>query len=96
MSMTVQIALRISDDLVSAVDRLCEQDPDSPTRSDLLRKAIEIYVEERQRNALERDIIAAYTRLPQSASDLWGSLSDQQDASSAALGGVLDAEDGGW
>lgn len=94
--MTVQIALRISDDLAAAVDRLCDEDPESPTRSDVLRKAIEVYVGEKRRTATDAAIVEAYTRLPQSTPDEWGSLADSQRASSALVAARLDEEDGGW
>ena len=94
--MTVQVALRISDDLAKAVDELCASDPESPTRSDVLRRAIEIYVDERRRVLVDDAIVAGYTRLPQSTLDAWGSLSEQQDARRPSIGAILDGEDGGW
>lgn len=94
--MTVQIALRISDELASAVDQMCRNDPASPTRSDLLRKAIQDFVDRERRAVDDAAIVDAYTRIPQSTPDEWGSLSEQQDSRFSSVAATLDREDGGW
>jgi predicted transcriptional regulator len=94
--MTVQIALRISDELATAVDQLCDREPGSPTRSEVLRRAIEDYVDRKRRAADDAAIVAAYTLTPQSTPDEWGSPAEGQRQSSALVAARLDAEDGGW
>lgn len=90
--MTVQIALRISDDLAHQVDSLTGD----RSRSDLLRLAIEQYVERERRAEIDRRVAAAYAETPQSAIDEWGSLDEWATFGAAATMRQLDEEDGGW
>jgi metal-responsive CopG/Arc/MetJ family transcriptional regulator len=97
--MTVQIALRISDDLAASVDRLCRVETQhglAPTRSDVLRTAIESYVLQRERELIDEQIVAAYTAIPDTVDDEWGNLAQQQAWLRSKAAQTLDAQDGGW
>lgn len=93
--MTVQIALRISDELAASLDRLC-QGEHLPTRSEVLRTAIEHYVRERERELIDEQIVAAYTAVPDTVDDEWGNLAQQQEWLRSKSARALDAQDGGW
>ncbi len=82
--------------MASAVDQIAAADASSPTRSDVLRKAIEAYVRAERRKFVDESIVAAYTNVPQSTTDEWGSLTKQQEERIPRIGTLLDAEDGGW
>jgi metal-responsive CopG/Arc/MetJ family transcriptional regulator len=95
--MTVQIALRISEELAASVDRLCVVDGGLKSRSEFLRTAIEKHVAERNRALVDAQIIAGY--LAKSADqtvDEWGDLGAQHDLLNAENAKALDAQDGGW
>lgn len=94
--MTVQIAFRISDELAESVDRLCASESIDSNRSEFLRAAVTAYVVEKQRELFDAQIVAGYTRIPNSTEDEWGDLGRQQDTILGVVGRGLDAEDGGW
>jgi metal-responsive CopG/Arc/MetJ family transcriptional regulator len=95
--MTVQIALRISEDLAQSVDRLCAADGAHTSRSEFLRVAIEKHVAERNKALVDAEIVAGYLAKPADQTvDEWGDLAAEQDWLNAENAKALDAQDGGW
>jgi predicted transcriptional regulator len=95
--MTVQIALRISEELAASVDQLCAADGGKLSRSEFLRVAIEAHVVERRKALVDAQIVAGYTAKPSApAVDEWGDLAEQQDWLNVDNAKALSAEDGGW
>jgi Arc/MetJ-type ribon-helix-helix transcriptional regulator len=91
--MTRQIALRLSDALVEAVDRLVVSDPGLASRSEAIRVAVERYVASASRAAIDGAIVEAYDRTPPGQVDEWGD-AEQQALQAALLNAArLDAED---
>jgi metal-responsive CopG/Arc/MetJ family transcriptional regulator len=95
--MTVQIALRISEELAASVDQLCNADGGHTSRSEFLRMAIEKHVAERKKAIVDAQIVAGYLAKPADQTvDEWGDLAAQHDWLNAERAKALDAEDGGW
>lgn len=95
--MTVQIALRISEELAASVDQLCAADGGKLSRSEFLRVAIEVRVLELRRALVDAQIVAGYAVKPAApAVDQWGDLAEQQDWLNVDNAKALSAEDGGW
>ena len=92
--MTVQIALRISDELASELDASVAEGFES--RSEALRVAIEEFVGKRRAARLDQQIVEGYRRVPPVESDEWGSLRAATALAATALARALDEEDGGW
>ncbi len=93
--MTVQIALRISDDLARELDATVQSDR-FENRSDALRVAVEEFVRRRRSAAIDRAIIDGYRRVPVAVVDDWGSIESAHAIASSILAHSLDTEDGGW
>lgn len=95
--MTIQIALRISEELAASVDQLCTADGGMISRSEFLRIAIEKHVSDRKRTLVDAQIVASYSAQPPApAIDEWGDLAKQQDWLNYDNARALEAEDGGW
>jgi metal-responsive CopG/Arc/MetJ family transcriptional regulator len=99
--MTVQIALRISEDLAASVDRLCSADGGTKSRSEFLRVAIEKHVAEQNKAIVDAQIVAGYLAKPADQTvdqpvDEWGDLATQHDWLNAENAKTLDSQDGGW
>jgi metal-responsive CopG/Arc/MetJ family transcriptional regulator len=92
--MTVQIALRISDELAGQLDATVDDGFES--RSEALRVAIEEFVSRRKSARLDREIVEGYKRIPSAETDEWGSVETAHVLTSTILARALDEEDGGW
>ncbi|MGI8904180.1 MAG: ribbon-helix-helix protein, CopG family [Solirubrobacteraceae bacterium] len=64
----VQTLVQLTDELVALLDQRAVRDRRS--RSDLIRQAIERFVEDDRQAEISRQIVAGYTRIPQSDDDL--------------------------
>lgn len=62
-SMTIQIAVKMPDELAAAADELVSNGT-YPSRSELARQAIEALVAEARRHAADRAYREAYTAMP--------------------------------
>jgi Arc/MetJ-type ribon-helix-helix transcriptional regulator len=97
--MTTQLALRLDDDQVHELDRLVVTWDDLVNRSEAVRMAISEFIERRRKLEIDRQIVDAYTRIPQLGpddADEWGDLGAQITASQNRMAASLDREDGGW
>lgn len=92
--MTVQIALRISDELAGQLDASVADGFES--RSEALRVAIEEFVDRRESARLDKEIVEGYRRIPVVETDEWGSLETAHVLTALILARALDEEDGGW
>lgn len=77
--MTVQLVIRVPDDVVAAVDDLVREGV-FDSRSDVVRAGLAAVIEHRRRVAVGQAIADGYRRVPQSEDDLSWS-----DAASAAM-----------
>jgi Arc/MetJ-type ribon-helix-helix transcriptional regulator len=68
--MTIQIAIRLPDELVRGVDRLVERGRFA-SRTDAVRAALERLVTEAHQTELDEAIVAGYRRLPDAAAEPW-------------------------
>lgn len=91
--MTTQIAVRLPDPLVQALDALTQG---TSTRSQIVRLALEQFVEREERRRTDEALIRGYTKHPPGGVDEWGDLDAQSDAEGRAAGRALDEWDGGW
>lgn len=89
----MQIAVRLPDPLVEALDTLAEG---ALTRSDVVRLALEQFVEREERRRIDEALIKGYTEHPVIGDDGWGDFEAQMDAASREAGRALDEWDGGW
>ncbi len=83
--------VQLTDEISDRLDREAAQRGCS--RSAIIRQAV---AEHLDRSSMERDVeayVAAYRRLPQGTSDVWGDLETAGSADSHALALSLDAED---
>ena len=67
--MTIQLVTRVPEDVASSVDALVT-DGVFASRSEVVRKALDLLIERERRAAIGRAILAGYERLPQEADDL--------------------------
>lgn len=91
--MTTQIAVRLPDPLVEALDALVEG---TLTRSDVVRLALEQYVQREERRKIGEALVRGYTEHPPGDVDEWGDLQEQTARNRRAAMAALDAWDGGW
>jgi len=91
--MTTQIAVRLPDPLVEAIDGLAEG---ALTRTDVVRLALEQFVEREARRKIDEALIRGYTEHPPGGVDQWGDLEAQTAAEGRRAAAALDAWDGGW
>ena len=97
--MTTQLALRLDNDQLRELDRVVTTWDDLVNRSDAVRIAITEFIERRRQLEIDRQIVEAYQRIPQSGpgeTDEWGDLGAQMRAAHERTAGALDREDGGW
>jgi len=67
--MTIQIAVKLPDDLVNAIDRLV-QDGAFDSRSQAIRSGLEAMVAGRRRQAIDRQYRDAMDRLPETNEEI--------------------------
>lgn len=91
--MTTQIAVRVPDPLVEALDTLAEG---TLTRSDVVRVALEQYVQREERRKIDEALVRGYTEHPPGGIDEWGDLDAQTARAGREAAAALDAWDGGW
>lgn len=91
--MTTQIAIRLPDPLVEAIDALAEG---TLTRTDVVRLALEQFVEHEQRRQVDEALIRGYTQHPPGEPGEWGDLDAQTERAGREAAAALDAGDGGW
>jgi len=94
--MTKQIALRLPESLVKAVDIIVAADDSLATRSAALNQAVRDFVDVRSRRAVDAAIVNGYERIPAGTVDEWGDCDAAALAAALANAARLDAEDGGW
>ena len=91
--MTTQIAVRLPDPLVEALDAIAAG---SATRSEIVRLALEQFVQREERRKIDEAIIRGYTEHPPGGEDGWGDLDAQTDRLGREARAALDEWDGGW
>lgn len=64
-----QLVVRVSGDLAAAVDRLVDLG-EVASRSEAVRIALEHLIDERRREAIGRQIVDGYQRIPETAEEL--------------------------
>lgn len=94
--MTIQIAIRLPDQLVSELDALVSRGEGPTNRTAAIQRALEDYLALERRRAIDRSIVEGYTRLPPPTVDEWGDLDAEQLAWASMTSAALDTEDGGW
>jgi Arc/MetJ-type ribon-helix-helix transcriptional regulator len=97
--MSTQVALRLDPEQLRELDRIVITWDDLVNRSDAVRLAIAEFIERRRQLEIDRQIVDAYTRIPQSGPgdiDEWGDLGVQMDRAGREMAASLDREDGGW
>ncbi len=94
--MTKQIALRLPESLVKAVDIIVAADDSLATRSAALNQAVRDFVDVRSRRAVDAAIVNGYERIPAGTVDEWGDCDAAALAAALVNAARLDAEDGGW
>lgn len=93
--MTRQIAVRLPEGLVVELDGAVERGHHD-NRTEVVRAALESYLVQLRRAAVDDAIREGYRRHPQAGVDVWGDLDAQSAAVAGRAGAALDAEDGGW
>jgi len=68
--MTTQVAFRLSEQLLTSIDHLVETGR-FPSRTDVIRAAVEQLIEQAHRSELDAAIVAGYQRLPDEPADAW-------------------------
>jgi predicted transcriptional regulator len=91
--MTTQIAVRLPDPLVEALDAIAAG---TATRSEIVRLALEQFVQREERRKIDEALTRGYAEHPPGGEDEWGDLDAQTDAEGRAAGRALDEWDGGW
>ncbi len=94
--MIKQIALRLPEELVERLDAVVAADPSLPTRSAALHGALDAWVTQRERAAIDAAIVDGYRRHPPGTVDDWGNPEEAAIAAALLNAARLDAEDGGW
>ncbi len=97
--MTTQLALRLDDEQVRELDRIVVTWDDIVNRSEAVRLAVAEFIERRRKLEIDRQIVEAYTRIPQSGpgdADQWGDLGVLMAVAQERMAAALDREDGGW
>jgi metal-responsive CopG/Arc/MetJ family transcriptional regulator len=64
-----QTLVQLNDELLALLDRRAAQDGRS--RSQLIREAVEEYLRDDRESEIDRQIVEAYTRMPQPEHDPW-------------------------
>lgn len=67
--MTTTMAIRLDEELIEEVDRWVDKDG-LGSRSELVRAALRKWLHDRQEAEIDRNIIEAYTRFPQTDEEL--------------------------
>jgi Arc/MetJ-type ribon-helix-helix transcriptional regulator len=76
--MTIQIALRIPDELVEQLDIVVAEGR-YPTRTDAVRAAIQELAERERRRRIDAAIVDGYTRIPPTAAEeAWASAATRE------------------
>ncbi len=91
--MSTQIAVRLPETLVEALDGLASG---TLTRTEIVRLALEQFVEREERRRIDEALVRGYTEHPPGGIDEWGDLDAQMRAEDKRAGADLDAWDGGW
>lgn len=91
--MTTQIAVRLPDPLVEAIDLIAAG---TATRSEIVRLALEQFVQREERRKIDEALTRGYAEQPPGGEDEWGDLDAQTDAEGRATARALDEWDGGW
>jgi Arc/MetJ-type ribon-helix-helix transcriptional regulator len=94
--MTIQIAVRLPDDLVHQLDAVVATGGGPDTRTGAIRAAVELYVRSVQRRAVDDALRRGYAAEPPGNADEWGRLDEQSDAATSLALRELDQQDGGW
>jgi Arc/MetJ-type ribon-helix-helix transcriptional regulator len=76
---TTQIAVRLSDDLLAAVDRLVAGGT-AASRTDAVRRGLRYLIAETERQTIDRAIVDGYARLPQNQRDAAASEASLREA----------------
>lgn len=92
----IQTLMQLTDDLVRQLDEKAAHGGRS--RSELIREAIEHFLVDDRRRAIDAALIAGYERMPQIESqDAWGDLNAWTEANCRRNRAALDAEEQrGW
>ena len=59
------VAIRLPDDILERLDELVQPDGYA-TRTEVIRRAIEVLLDAHEKAVTDREIVEAYTRMPQS------------------------------
>jgi Arc/MetJ-type ribon-helix-helix transcriptional regulator len=94
--MTVQIAVRLPDDLVADIDRIVGAKGRPANRTEAVRQALEVFVRAELRRQIDEALVRGYTLFPTGTVDEWGDLDAQTEANHRRTIAELDREDGGW
>lgn len=84
-----QTLVQLNERLLDGLDRAAAQR--GVSRSQVIREAVEQYLDEEMRSAVDEALLAGYARSPQQDADDWGQLHD--DVRVAANLGALEAEE---
>ncbi|MEN8041471.1 MAG: ribbon-helix-helix domain-containing protein [Actinomycetota bacterium] len=63
------VAIRLPDDILERLDELVRPDGYA-TRTEAIRRAIEVLLDAHEQAAIDREIVDAYTRMPQTAEEV--------------------------
>lgn len=63
------VAIRLPDDTLERLDELVHPEGYA-TRTEAIRRAIEVLLDAHERSAIDREIVEAYTRAPQADEDV--------------------------
>ncbi len=91
--MTTQIAVRLPDPLVEALDAIAAG---TATRSAIVRMALEQFVQREERRQIDEALTRGYAEHPPGGEDEWGDLEAMTERHGRANRAALDAWDGGW
>lgn len=83
--MTVQIAVRLPEELVAALDEVVRGGQGPSTRTEGVRIALEAYLRARRRREVDESIKRGYMSRAITGPDEWGDLDSQTDANVAQV-----------
>ena len=89
---TTQIAVRLADELLAAIDALVTEG-DADSRADAVRTALERYVKAHEEAQIDAQIIAGYMLIPAGTPDEWGDLDKLGVLGTSALMRRMDEEE---
>ncbi len=87
----VQTIVQLSGEMIEQLDAQAFQSGRS--RSAVIRDAVNLYLEEAERDRIGDQIAAGYKRIPQDTPDEWGDLSAFSEAAALDTARRLDAEE---